>query len=508
MNLLDANGDAIAPRAEDCPAPVYTNPVHPGGQSGYEGAQFSGMRSAFLAFPTNVRRELNQFTRKELARKQRALDSNLGIFGRIKSKIGQHSIGKGCCARPITLDKEWNELNKKRFEARMSNELLYSASENFDFWEDQRFCAETMIGDGEYLEIMAKKEGRDCMQRLDIFEVRSPIGIDNIRSDSGGIWRDGVMTDGYDAPRVYGVCELPDELGYPNFRNFNVRQVPADSMLHVYAHRRAHQNRGITWFYSGINNGIDALDVIALEKGAAKLHSALGLAVRKKQGEAGSQGITGQLEKLLGGNKTVVDENFWRGAAITYLGTDEGIDLLCSERPAPNLLAFLEFLYREIAIGLGLPLEVVYKMGELGGATARAGLEDAQWLFDMVQDKVIMRHSRRIYIWDTARAMVAGEIPVCKDPEWWATAWRGPAKLTVDLGRTADAAVLLMRNAALSHVRYFDERDQDVYQEMTQEIEFRKWLKERCDAAGVDYKELIEPTPGAQTNIHVKSKDE
>jgi capsid protein len=512
MRLIDVQGDLLTPTVPKltdttsvptCPSPVGT---------GYEGADSSGLRANFLTFPINVRREMSSYTRKELVRKQRALDANLGIFSRIHRKIGQHSVGMGIFPRPITKDPDWNAANRKRFEARASNALLYSAEETYDFWEDQRFVAEKLPGDGESFTGLVEVDGRRCTQRFDVFEIESPRAFGpSVRLPDGTFWADGVRVTAYDAPRAYGVRELPrvGVGGFASLMPYVVREIAAASILHVFQHRRAHQGRGVPWCHNGMNDGIDALDLKALEKGSAKLHSMLGISVKKKSGDAGANGIGSVIQKALGsdGQVTRVDENFWRGAAIQYLATDEGIELHTSERPSPNLLAFLEFLYREIANGYDLPLDVVYKMDRLGGAAARAVLEDAQWLFDSVQDKVVMRHSRRFYIWDTAQAMVRGELPVCKDPEWWACAWRGPAKLTVDLGRTADAAVKLMKNAALSHVRYYEERAQDAYSEMEEEIQFRSWLRDRCKQAGVEYAELIEPTPGAVTNVHVQPQD-
>lgn len=521
MRLIDVYGNEISSATATADAPAIRAdaggscppgaPVPLGPDSGYEGAQTTSQRSSFPGFPMNCRREINTFTRRELVRKRRALDANLGIFSRIENKIGQHSVGAGIFVRPITKDKAWNDLNRKRFEAKAENPLLYSTEESFDFHEDQRFAAQTMVGDGEYFAMLALKDGMRRVQRFDVFEIESPFGMNyGYSTPDGNVWQDGILTDGYDAARGYGVRELPIGIRGAASITQPVRVVPADAMIHLFRQRRVHQVRDLTWFYSGINSGIDALDIVALEKGTAKLHAALGLVVRKKMGEAGKGGIPANLEKLMGANgqPTRVEEKFWQGAAITYLAADEGIDLLQSDRPSPNLLAFLEFLYREIAIAVGIPLEVVYKLQELGGATFRGAMEDAQWLFDMVQDKVVMRHSRRYYVWDTCNAMLSGEMPYCQDPEWWAAAWRGPAKLTVDLGRTADAAIKLMKNAALSHVRYYEERNQDPYAEMDEEIQFRSWLRKRCSDAGVDYNELIEPTPGAVTNVHVQTPED
>lgn len=474
-----------------------------GNLSGYEGAQDTGVRDSFLAFPVNSRKELNHTTRRELQRKQRALAANLPLFERINSKIAQHAVGKGIFVRPLTKDREWNQLNRKRYENRVSNPYTYSIDASCDLYEDQRFAAGAYPGDGEFFEAFVREQGGiPLVQRLDPFEIENPLGA----TIAQGRWQDGVLTDGYDRPLSYGVRELP----LPGvYRAQTFRPLPADSMIHIFRRRRAHQTRGIPWAFTGINDGIDALDLKALIKGKAKLHSALAIAVRKKKSEAGANGIADQLKKSFGadGQLTRVDENFWRGAAIQYLATDEGIDLLSSDCPSDNLLGFIEMLYREIAIGYGIPLEVVYNLAALGGATARAVLEDAQWLFDMVMDTIVMRHSRRHYIWETANAVQSGDIRPCRDPEWWAAAYRGPAKLTVDMGRSADAAIKLIKNGALSHVRYFEERAQDAYEEAQEQIDFLAWLKAQCAAAGLAITDLIEPTPGAVTNVSVHTPE-
>src|SRR5205823_12511153 len=119
----------------------------------------------------------------------------------------------------------------------------------------------------------------------------------------------------------------------------DTRRVPAASMLHVFRRRRVRQPRGWTWFYSGINDGIDVLDTKALIKGTAKLHSGLAVQVKRKKSEAAKGGISGSLAKIVNPDGTTrVDENFWRGAAIAYLADDEGIELVESARPHENLL--------------------------------------------------------------------------------------------------------------------------------------------------------------------------
>jgi len=472
-----------------------------GSQSGYEGANQSPARSAFLQFPINSRKELDRITRVELLRKVRALDANLGIISRILQTTSKRAVGRGITVRPITQDEEWNELNRARFESWAGSPHVYSIDASRDLYEDQRYAVESLVGDGEFFEALTRTAaGAPMVQPLDPFEI-------DARSTPR--WEQGIWTDAFLRPVFYAVRELPGPPAWsPAQAGF--RSVPSDSMIHLFRRRRAKQVRGITWFYSGMNQGIDVLDLRALETGTAKLHSALAVTV-KRSGKLNKQGAFGKI-KGLNGETAVADdtralEKIFGGGMINYLGEEGEVDLQSSQRPSSNLLAFLEFLYRDIACGFGLPLEVVYNLAGLNGANSRATLEDAQQFFDLVQDVIIWRHTRRLYVWNTAVAVKSGALRPCKDPTWWRASYRGPAKLTVDMGRTADANIKLIRNMALSHERLFDERGQDAREEILSEIRFVKWAKEQCEKEGIDFNLLWEPTPGAVTNVHVPSNE-
>src|ERR1700739_4576546 len=172
----------------------------PSGESvwGYDGAQITDLRTAFFFFPWNSRREFASYTRKELVRKVRALDANLSIFGRIGRKIAQHSVGKGIFPRPITQDKEWNELNRKRFIKKASMPGSYSIDASRDLWEDQRIAAETLVLDGEFFEAWTYKDGVNLVQPLDVFEIQNPKKI-----TPGDRWIDGIQYDEFEAPINY-----------------------------------------------------------------------------------------------------------------------------------------------------------------------------------------------------------------------------------------------------------------------------------------------------------------
>jgi capsid protein len=485
--ITDRRGNAIQANSDVGPA-----------ASGYDAANSSPLRSTLGGFPTNSRVEISAFTRKQIVKKVRALDANLGFIGRIKQKTGQHAVGKGIFARPATRDEEWNQLALQHWERIAENPELHAIDGSRDLYEDQRLAAEAPIDDGEYFAALVRDEAGNLMvQPLDVFEVDQPFGSDPA---AGPDWHDGVRIDDYGRALDYAVRELPGPFSAPAALS---RIVEAGQMLHLFKRRRPKQWRGLPMVYAGVNSLIDVLDLKSLEVGSAKLHSALGLVVKKQNGDSGKKGVSNQITKMLdgAGQITKVGEKFWQGAGIQYMGLDEGIELLTSDRPSPNLLAFMEWLYRDASVGTGLPIEVLYEMSKLGGANTRAVLEDAQWFFEMIQDSVVMRHSRPLYILRIADAIAKGELRPCRDPQWWICDWQGPAKLTVDVGRTADANIKLMRNGLATFEGFYEERGLNARTQHTRQIKHLSWLKQECEREGVPIEWIIEPTPGVQLNI-------
>lgn len=475
-----------------------------GSVSGYDAAQDSSVRSALL-FPCNSRIELRGLTRKKLLQKHRGLEANLAILGRIKAKYRRYAVGKGIMPQPVTRDEEWNSLAKAIHERWASNPGVYSIDASRDLFEDQGLVAEAMIGDGEFFEALVNSEtGAPMVQPLDPFEIETP-------PNAQRLFEDGVRTNRFLRPISYAVRELRGPFDPPQVGLQGFREISAADMIHIFRRRRAKQVRGFIPTYAAQNPGTDAIDTLGLEIATDKLHSALGVAVTRKQATDGKpRGVTGNIEKTFGpdGALTKVEEKFWQGAGILELKEGEDLKLLTSDRPGRARLEGIVFLFRLISLACDLPLSVIFSFAELGGVPTRAELEDAQNAFEMLQDMIVWRHSQRLWVWRIARAMKSGELRACRDPYWWACDWHGPAKITVDLGRTADANIALSRNLMMSHERFWEERGGNAYDEARKEIRFRKWLKDECEREGLKVEELIEPTPGAVTNLKVQPSEE
>lgn len=460
------------------------------GVSGYDAATSSPTRTGFIAFPTNSRTELNSYTRKELVRKSRALEANLSVFGRILRKLSRHAVGAGIFPSSRTADLEWNAKADKLIDEVGSNPGTYSIDASRDLWEDQRLIVETLLLDGEFFEVLVKgSSGYPFVQPLDVFEVETPTGA-NVNQT----WEDGVLTNEQLRPIQFAVRQLPKTV---YGQNVDWQAVDTINMVHIFRRRRAKQVRGLPWCYAGLNAGIDALDLQALESGTAKLHAALAVAV-KKTGRKGKGGAVGKIQgDTSDPANTRALEKVFGGGMINYLGEEGEIQLLSSDRPSPDLLKFCEYLFQSFAIGFDIPFEAIWSLAGLNGTANRSVMEDLQSTCDMLQDQVVMRHTRRWRTWRLWWAMQNGELPQCKDPEWWKAVYRGPAKLTIDMGRTAEANIKLTKNGMLSLDRYFEERNQDARAELRAHMETVAWAMKEADRLGVPIEMIFEPTPGA-----------
>ena len=467
----------------------------------YDGANTSQARSSFLTFPLVARRELTPFTRREILRKTRAVEANLGLYRRIKTTVGKYSVGFGILPVPQTNSPEWNKESRQKFEDWGDNRSVCDVAGAMTLWERQRFHAETFFGDGESFDalVSSKVSGAPQLQLFDAAEVGGalfPVG-----GDIANVV-DGVRVNEQGRPISYFVQSMASAAaGF--FSAGESTEISASDMIHIVRRYRVNQLRGISHFYAGDNPAIDFMDIRGLVTAAAKLHSALGIAVKKKSGDAGKKGMTGRVDKLLGTDGqsvTQVNERFIQGANIQYLGLDEEIELLTSNHPSTNLLQFLEFLIRDICTSTGLPSEIIWNMAELGGANSRIVLADAQWFFDGIQDMINQTFNQRVWVWWCASMMKNGQLSQCPDPRWWNCHWQGPPKLTADAGRAIQGDVMALQNGLLNWEDYHTARGANYQDKIGKQIDAIAWAMDLCEKKGIPFEYIFSLKPGTPTS--------
>ena len=244
-------------------------------------------------------------------------------------------------------------------------------------------------------------------------------------------FRDGVKLNGLGRPVAYNV-KIRGQNGQDDY----YLKIPASSFIHVYEPERFDGVRGVSGLKHGILHIRDKKDILAFEKlgvkyGSAvaatiKLASPAGIAVPTFGGQTTQKDSSGAditMEQLMGG-------------AVVKLNAGESLDAFKSDRPSPTFSGFLDYIDRDVAIGLGLPVEFIWDSKSLGGTNQRFVLEKAQRTFEERQ-QTLGKFIRRVRNYVISKGIKRGDLPYTDD--WWRMDVQGPTKITVDVGREAAA---------------------------------------------------------------------
>lgn len=435
-------------------------------------------RSNFwLAFPLTGEKEFTTYNRMNTLRKFRACAANLGLIRAMQDKVGRYAVGRGLFPIPQTRDTPWNIATSQRFDEWASNPNVCDTARMMTFWEMQKWNAETYFGEGETFNGMvnSKKVGAPQIQLFDNGEVEFWPGYGGVPGGANGgeIWWDGCRMNADGTIGAYSI-RTQDGGGYVD--------VDSRNMIHVAKRLRPNQVRGLSPFAPCINCALDIMDTKGLEIATRKLHSFLAMVIRKETGPGiGAGGLTGQLQSLLNVTPTgdqgsqvevtnAIGENIYAGGAIKHLGVNEQLQVLTSTRETANIVEFLNWLMRDLAVGAGLPIELIWNMADLGGANSRIVLSDGQWFFDSIQDKINDCFNYRVWVWWLSVMIDNGEIKPPDDPEWWKVSWMGPPKLTADAGRAMTAEIAALEAGFGTWEDYYAARGQNWKPKTTQRI--------------------------------------
>lgn len=478
------------------------------GNTYYEAAQQSGQRAqAFLAFPLTAEKEFSFFNRRTILKKKRYLEAQLSVIGALTEKVKKYTVGRGIIPMPCTLDETWNDQVTGDFIDWASEPNVCDAMGMQDFWEMQGWMAGSYFSEAEGFAALISSSQVDApmLQLVDPGEVEyyASAGIPPALLPAGqSAYFDGVKLN--TKGKIVGYAVRVTDGGGDQ----GTIEVDAPNMIHFCMRKRPNQYRGLSPFAGVANSGVDALDLRALEISSCKLHAALAVSYEKIAGPAiGPGGFSDQLKNLLAttvaesgqqqpNGQTVLGEDIFAGAMIKHLAPGEKLNLVSSNRPTVNTLHFLEWLYRDIAAGTGMSIELIWNLSALGGVNARINLADIQAYFDLIQGRLNSRFNQRVYIWWLSKKFQQG-YPMPMDPKWWRCHWLGPAKITGDAGNTAKALVQLLNSGFGTWAEFWQSLGKSWKPQIRQRILEVKYAKEQCALEGVEYTDVFPPQPGA-----------
>lgn len=440
----------------------------------FDSSSDSPARSSTVMFPWDSAKEINPRERRELIKKHRMLRNNLGFIRGMINTTVRLSIGWGLQPMPKSGNKDFDR-RALAYYKRATWRKSFDVSNKHKEHSIQRLVLRETITDGQILAIQALDErGRSQRQLIKTEQIGDP--EDRTSTEN---WDDGILINAQRRPLFYSVLQ-PSLPGQPPQR---ARRIQANQMLHIYDRERATQNHGLPWGYTGLNHGIDTIDIAAFEKITHKLNTAIIGSMTTKDGSAPAnieQMLLAAAKAQAAGGATVEKgevkaregQRFFKiqGSSIPIFKTGEGMNFF-NGRNSASAIEFAAWLCAQYAQGFGCPTELVIGL-MTGSAAVRGNTDLAGRFFEDNQMLVIDDWCQPNYENIIATGILAGQYPhdfplvEPLDPPpgytgWDSCEWRGPKNITVDRGREGKLYLELKRAGWMSDEEYWTMNGED-----------------------------------------------
>ena len=397
----------------------------PGIFSNFESAKFSNKRSwIWSSWPTDFKKTMTVFDRLETTRKMRWMELNSGIIRQVLSDMALYSVGHGIKATARTgsgmADKQYEEY----FDEWARNPCDITG--RFNFYEIQHIITRLVYRDGECF-IIKTRDGSG-LPKLQIIEAHRVSSAQSGAPPPDEV--DGIKFGKYGKPEWYNVMRSDG----------SSRRVPAGAVMHIYEPEVASGARAYSPLQHSINNIVDMLEIISLEKFAVKMNSDIVRTLTRETAQfdgAQSDFEAFGMRPQSVGTDGLTDPNeasTFIGGKILALSPGERLESFTSNRPNPTFNGFMEHLIRDSLAGI-LPYEFVHDPAKAGGASMRLIVAKAARKFAHFQSVLMNRLLTPVWGYIIGDAINSGAIPSTES--WNKVLWTTPKSVTVDAGRDA-----------------------------------------------------------------------
>lgn len=396
---------------------AISNAIKPKAYTGtWDSARYSPNRTRIDApMPTDFRKEMTATVRREMVRLSRWLEKNNGLFRQQIKDTALYSIGDGIHMQANGGDFDWQSLIEAEWEQESESPEVTG---RFSLLESLYIICESLDRDGEIFLIKAKRNGVPKFQIIESHRVETPPTMQEDVNIS-----DGVRYNKFGIPSIY----------YVKQSDGSHTQIPASSMMHVYEATHASSSRAYPPHQHAINNMRDEMDLLAMEKVAAKDNARVSRIFKTNDSiaDTGDIGLgqplgtgstdTGALDRVLGGVTAVIQPN---EELVTYTPA----------RPTTAFTGFIEHLRRDSVMG-SLPYEFLADPTKAGGSAVRLVVAKASRYFSKRQNIIISRFLNPYFQYWLGTKINRGDLPSAKN--WWRVEWMVTKNVTVDAGRDA-----------------------------------------------------------------------
>ena len=403
-----------------------------GGASGifsqFEGAKYSNKRSWInTPWPADMKKTMTVFDRQELTRKMRWLSVNAGLVRQMIADNVMYSVADGIRPQAASGDSDWDALAEAYFNDWANRPCEITG--RFNFWECQQIACRKVDVDGEIFVLKTFTTSGDPMiQLIESHRVGTSAGAAGVPD---GMW-DGVMFNKVGAVVGYRVI----------LSNGDTRLIGVNSLLHIYHAETVSGARGFSPLQHSINNLIDILEILSMEKVAVKANGDIVRSITRENPQF--DGSASDFEAFGMRPQDYPNEVYnnpeqvgsFIGGKILSLAPGEKLESFQSNRPNATFTGFIEHLQKDSAAGV-LPYQFTADPNGIGGSAIRLVVSKAERAFGARQHMLMTRMLGPIYAYVVGCGIANGDLP--DNDNFTKVNWVTPRRVTVDAGREASA---------------------------------------------------------------------
>lgn len=435
----------------------------------------------YQALPNDAKTDVSEHDRRTILGLARYLYYNIGLVRGAVDIKARLSVGDGINPRPATEDEEWNKLALEAWEQWAA---YPDVTGKFTWGEMLRLASIAIDRDGEFFAVLTKsQENAPQLQLVESHRVGSGKPTADEKRDSK--FFDGIWVNKQGRPTWYRF--LMGDIN-PDDKS---RDLPAQGVIHAYESVRTDEYRGASNLAQAVNHLRDIMDIVGYEKFATKIRAALALQIERSNDSSGPSLLGHRVKMADGPNAPLTVEKLLAGA-IVDLEPGAKLSSVLGAKPEAQTMDLLKFLIRDVAIGLGLPYEVVWDASALNGTSVRMTLRLLQETITQRQSLMIARICKRVWGYVINSYINDGKLP--QNPSWWKVDWQTPAELSVDLRQQQQDREDL-KLGLTTYSELYGKYGQNWMDSLRQKAKEAQYIKSLSDEFGLDRRDIAMLTP-------------
>ena len=401
----------------------------------------------------------------------RYLQEVIPFIGHLVAQLPEEAIGDGLVPSSESKDADFKKRSTALFD-QWARSSAIDIRRRFDFYSCQAMLGATIVGDGQVFALKIRDSRPDSLARplsdksfraLQLqFLTRDQIGNGGlsqfVANGSDFVWDQGVRFNALDVPDTYRVLKGVQTMGRP----LAYEEHPAQRMLHIFADRHFNQHHGTPWIFRGDKSLLDALDLKAVKKYAAKIRAYFLGAITTPTGDtpvsmrnAGRRGT-----KLDPDNEGQVIDDGMRylelagGISLPVLKDGETISFFHGQEPV-SFAELLKEIWEEAVYCFPYPPEYLLHLAGLGSASVRMILRKVKKGHDKMRRPIRDQFCQPVWEFVIGDAIQRGLLPMVED--WRLVTWKGGIDPSIDAGRDERAEQEKLRTFTGTVEQYCDQ---------------------------------------------------